>query len=188
MFLSSWRGWVACAASGLLTLVVVPSRARADEPTEAPANYRPERYPSAGTGSSLVLAGTGVALGGYALGFGTSYLWAEAPTASDLRIPVVGPALAIAGAGCSSAEVGCGTLQVAIRTVFATLSGLGQLGGLVIVAEGLLLPTAASAQSESLASDTQPAISHVTVAPEPQWFFSPVASDTGFGLSVAGEF
>src|SRR5688572_3172368 len=133
-----------------LSTWLLPAVAWAEEPTEPPANYRPERYPPPGTGTSLVLAGAGVALGGYAMAFGTSYLWPDAPTAKDLRIPVAGPILAIAGAKCGDGELGCGTVPLVFRTIFAAVSGVGQLGGLLILGEGLWLRTGAAAPQNAV--------------------------------------
>jgi hypothetical protein len=160
------------------------SRAHADEPTEAPVQYRTERYPSEGTGTSLVLAGAAITLGSYGVAFGTSYLWPHAPTAEDLRLPIVGPAMAVAGAGCAEREreAGCSTPIVVVRTVLAAIGGIGQLGGLALIAEGLFLPTSApSAQApDVLESANDSAPTHVWI--------SPTASDDGFGLSVGGAF
>lgn len=171
--------------AGLFAVALAFSpQARADEPTQAQVEYSPDRYPAKGTGSSLILAGSGIALGGYAIGFGTSYLWADAPTASDLKLPVVGPVLALAGAGCGSDEAGgCGTLVVVVRSVFAAFSGIGQLGGLALITEGIFLPTSDAPSSALSASDLQHAES-VT----PRFVFSPVASDTTLGFNVAGQF
>jgi hypothetical protein len=167
-----------CAA-----LLSVSAPARADEPTQAELEYRPDRYPPPGTGTSFVLAGSGIALGGYAVAFGSSYLWSEAPIAGDLRLPVVGPFLAVAGAGCGSSEVGCSTITVAVRTVFAIFSGIGQVGGLALVAEGLLLPTSDASSS----ADSARAMRRDVVA-TPRFVFSPVATDSGFGLNLLGQF
>lgn len=112
--------------------------------------------------------------GSYGLALGTSYLWADAPTADDMRIPVVGPFMAIGGAKCGGAETGCNTVSVVIRTVFATLSGIGQVGGIALVAEGLFMRTEARPVRES-ASTT--------------WTVTPVADHAGnLGLSLGGQF
>jgi hypothetical protein len=170
--------------AGLFAVALAFSpEARADEPTQAEVEYRPDRYPATGTGSSLIVAGSGIALGGYAIGFGTSYLWADAPTAADLRLPVVGPVLALAGAGCGNGEAGCGTLSVVVRSVFAVISGIGQLGGLALITEGLFLPTADAPSSAQSAREIQ----HPSTA-TPRFVFSPVATDTTLGFNLGGQF
>jgi hypothetical protein len=176
--------------AGLLASALAFSpQARADEPTQAEVDHRPDRYPPPGTGSSLVLGGAGVALGGYAVAFGSSYLWSEAPTASDLRLPVAGPVLAIAGAGCGAEEAGCGNLVVVVRSVFAALSGMAQIGGLALMAEGLFLPTAGEAPSSAQSADRFRGTEFQSTADAtPRFIFSPVASDTTFGFNVAGQF
>jgi hypothetical protein len=178
------RLWLPLA--GLLaSLLTLSPTARADEPTQAEVDYRPDRYPPSGTGTSLVLAGTGIAIGGYAIAFGSSYLWPDAPTAADLRLPVVGPFFALAGAGCAAGEAGgCSTLTVVVRSVFAALSGIGQVGGLALVTEGLFLPTSSTAPSSVESARGIP----VDAVATPRFVFSPVASDSGFGFNIAGAF
>lgn len=144
-------------------LVAVP--AYADE-VEAPLPPPAARYGVIGTGV-LVTAGS------YGLAYGTSYLWPHSPAAESLRIPVVGPWMAIPESGCGRGEQGCDTFPVVIRSVFATLSALGQLGGLGLLAEGLLMNTA----SESAAT-----------AKAPPLYAAPVAVPAGGGVLIGGTF
>ncbi len=158
-------------------MLTLASPALAQEPTEAPTTYSPDRYPDESARSSVLYAGAAVALGGYGIAFGTSYLWSNAPTAQDLRLPIVGPYYALAGAKCGPDESGCSTLPVVIRSVFAALGGIGQIGGLALLVEGLFLPTSTSAESHASAR-----ISESTL------YFTPTATDDGMGLLVGGTF
>ena len=101
----------------------------AGEPTESPQTFEPDVHPSAGARVNVLLAGAALGVGSYGVAYGTSYLWSNAPTARDLRIPVVGPWMALGGAKCGSREPSCGTFTVVLRTVFATLSGQAAIAG-----------------------------------------------------------
>lgn len=166
-------------------LLAFTPEARASEPTEPPIDHDPKRHPSPSARTNLLIAGAAVGVGSYGIAYGTSYLWSDAPTADDLRLPVVGPILAVTGAGCGSGEVGCGTFAVVLRTVMATLSGVGQLGGLGLLIEGIFVPT--EAPERSSATLQQGEISGRTQA-STRWFVSPVASEDTVGFSVSGQF
>lgn len=159
--------------------------AHASEPKEPPVEHDPKRYPAPSARSNLLIAGAAVGVGSYGIAYGTSYLWSDAPTADDLRLPVVGPMLAVTGAGCGSGEVGCGTFAVVLRTAMATLSGLGQLGGLGLLIEGLFVPTKAPKQSSATLLQGENA--RPTQA-KSNWFVSPVANEDTVGFSVFGQF
>jgi hypothetical protein len=130
-----------------------------------------------GSQGTVLVAGASVALVSYGLAFGSSFFWADAPTAQDLRLPVVGPYYALAGAKCGPQESGCSVVTVVIRSVLATLSGIGQIGGLALLAEGVFLPTSASGESRTVATRSEPTL-----------YFSPAATDDGVGLLVGGAF
>lgn len=181
------------------TLLWTPS-AVAEEPTGPAIAYKPDEFPPAGTGSSTVLAGAGLLVGSYGAAFATSYLWPDAPNAQGLRIPVAGPWMALAGAKCGADEAGCGSMLVVVRSVLTTLSGLGQAAGLLVMAEGLFLPSAPdstatwhpiapgttldvslrAAGMRSLAADGPPAL--------PPVYVSPMLSETAVGFSIGGAF
>jgi hypothetical protein len=81
------------ARSGTIAVMVLllSSPAFAEEPTEPPTTYSPDRYPEPSAQGTVLVAGANVALVSYGLAFGSSFFWADAPTAQDLRLPVVGP-------------------------------------------------------------------------------------------------
>ncbi len=163
------------ALATLCLHVLVTAPCLADEPTQSPETYQPDTYPSSSARTNVLLAGAAVTAGSYGIAFGTSYLWSDAPTAQDLRLPVVGPVMAITGAKCGRDEIGCGTFTVVLRTIFATLSGIGQVGGLGVIAEGLFMKT----RSDSAAPPPPPATSV---------YVSPMADDTALGFTLGGQF
>jgi len=129
---------------GSMTLFFSPA-ALAEEPPAAdsakPAPFVAE-YPSPSARGTLALAGAGVFAVWYGAAVGESFLWPDAPEANKLRIPVVGPWLTLAHAGCGSSEANCSDVTAVIRAVLAGITGVGQAGGLAALAEAAFLPTA----------------------------------------------
>jgi hypothetical protein len=154
--------------------------ARAEEPTIDQIEYHPAELPPEGARTRAILVGAALAAGWYGASVGTSYLWADAPNARDLRLPVVGPWMALADTGCGSAESGCTTITVIARTTIAVVSGIGQAGGLFAVVEGLFMDTRSSAGAASAGRDA---------ARGPTWAATPVVlGGGGAGIEVVGSF
>lgn len=159
---------------------LLPAVARAEEPLRV-RRFEPDAYPTGSTRTGLVLAGLGTTAVWYGLAAGASFVWDEAPGADDLRIPVVGPWLALGDTGCASTNPDCGTLGVVVRAVLTIIDGVGQAGGLLIATEAVFLPTR-EAPTGSERNSRGPAQSF-SVRPAP-W----VGRDSGVGLSLVGAF
>lgn len=158
----------------------------AEEPTLAETHYDPSEYPPSGTQSRLILTGAGLTVGWYAAAIGTSFMWRDASNASDLRIPVAGPWLALADIGCGSNERDCETAVVVFRTAVTLISGVGQLGGLLVLAEGLFVgsgaPAGAPARPAASARDRRDWAGI-------DWSPTPVAfPDGSLGIGISGRF
>lgn len=113
-------------------------------------------------------------VGWYGVGVGTSLLWSDAPGADELYIPVAGPWMALAETGCPDSEPDCSIVEVILRATLTTLSGVGQVGGIGIIGEGLFVPV-----REERSAAKQPELRAVV---------RPVASRDVFGLGVVGSF
>jgi len=125
--------------------------------------------------TNALIGGSAMLVGWYGAGVGTSLLWSDAPGAEELYIPVAGPWMALAKTGCPESEPDCSIVEVILRATLTTLSGVGQIGGIAIIGEGLFAPT----RSESAA----------TKAPELRARVQPlVAGRDGLGLGVVGIF
>jgi hypothetical protein len=182
---------------GLIGLCT-PRVARAEEPTRAAVQYRPDVYPDSAARTNTLLAGTAVLVGGYAVGLGTSFLWSDAPTAQKLRLPVVGPIFAIANVGCGSAERSCDTVTLVVRSVLAGISGVGQVGGIGVLLEGLFMPTRAATAASinprlnaSSGASPTPAFDASVARRSPGaeiTYASPSVLADGFGFSLGGRF
>jgi len=176
----------ACAG---LVLYALPVRAQetpaasisdAADPAAAPLATKalpPAEYDLPSPGTRWELLGTGLAVTGvsYGLALGASYAFPDARMANELRIPVVGPWMAIADTGCRDDDPDCSTVLLVFTAVLAGMDGVLQAGGLGVALESLFLPTAAP---KPRASSTTPTIRPVPV----------VAGRDSVGLGVAGTF
>jgi hypothetical protein len=173
--------------AGAITLTAAWCRnAHAEEPTLAEAHYDPSEHPPAGTQGRLILTGAGLTVGWYAAAVGMSFMWQNAPNASELRIPVAGPWLALADTGCGSKERECETAVVVFRTAVTIISGVGQLGGLLVLVEGLFVNSGTGG-----APPTRPTAAGRDVRDWAgiDWSPTPVAlPDGSLGIGVSGRF
>ncbi|MBN1611200.1 MAG: hypothetical protein JW940_31495 [Polyangiaceae bacterium] len=118
----------------------VSAPAAADEPVP-PEDAGPPRHPSEGTRWGLLGLGAATAAFWYGGAVGLSYAWPSAPQADALRIPVAGPWMALAATGCPGGDPDCSVYIVVLRAVLTGLDGVGQVGGLALMAEAALMPT-----------------------------------------------
>ncbi|HVZ33618.1 MAG TPA: hypothetical protein VG963_14400 [Polyangiaceae bacterium] len=188
--------WWARFALGACALLASSGRAHADEPTLSEVKYHTSEQPPAGTGTRIVLTGLGITAFWYGAGVATSYAWPHAPNARDLRIPVVGPWMALGDIGCGAAEGHCPKGLLVLRSVFAVLSGIGQVGGLAMATEGLFTSTS----SGSTAAGTQAGAharsdggDHTEASHDEQrgthaWAAVPVVLPDGAALTLIGRF
>lgn len=131
------------SAIGLATLFA-GSPASASEP-EASRRYEDDRLPPAGTQLNVGLAGAAIAVGFYLPVLGASYIWDDAPGASDQRIPVVGPWIAIGRTQlCSDKpfDDDCNDFVIVAGAVLLGLDALGQTGGVAMMLQSIFLNTA----------------------------------------------
>jgi hypothetical protein len=155
----------------------------ADRPAaehDSSSSVAPE-YPPPSTRWKLMAGGIATTGLFYGAAAGMSFAYPDAPGARDLRIPVVGPWIAIANNGCSADDPDCSQWWVALRTVVTAIDGLAQAGGLGVFLEGVFLPT------------QQPASDTVPDTKKPPKDFSFVAAPTalgsrGIGFGVSGSF
>lgn len=101
----------------------------------------PPEYPPSAARGRLALAGGALFAGWYAAALAQAYGWKDAPARDRLFIPVAGPWMTMAHAGCSSAERDCTTAFAATRAVIAGITAIGQIGGLVVLAEAAFMRT-----------------------------------------------
>ena len=171
---------------GFLFLTTSPP-AVAQEPTPPESTYATEDFPPSSVGTSLLIGGAAATGGFYALGLGTSLLFPDAPNAKSLRIPIAGAFIALGDVGCGPEEGDCDTVTVVARTIVASLSALGQAGGLALMVEGLFLPTSPSQRASAGRRERRP-IDTAGSARDGDWYAAPFSSRDGFGLLFGGTF
>jgi hypothetical protein len=165
-------------AIGLISAFTV-SLASAQEPGAAPAmRVAPPAVdaPPPGARTTHVVAGavtTGVA---YGLAVGASYLYPDFRGAKQLRVPLVGPWMALARTGCAASEPDCSTASLVLSAALTIFDGVSQAGGLAIIAEGLFLRTAPPRRAA-------PKAATLTLRPVPMDF-----GRSGAGVGVVGTF
>jgi hypothetical protein len=174
-------------AVALAVSALWPSIARAQTAAvEAPA------YPPPSARWGVAALGLGTTAFFYGLAAGASYIYPDAPGMRDLRTPVVGPWLAISHGACEPNDPDCSTLLVIARSAIEVLDGAAQAGGLVVMLEGLFMPT-----QERMAAPAAPPSSPTKTPPsEPggsdkNLFYVPMpitVGSRGIGIGVIGRF
>ena len=124
-----------------VTAWLAPTPAAADEPVP-PDVSDPGAYPPPTARWRLFGVGAAATAVWYGGAVGLSYAWPSAPRASDLRIPIAGPWLALSATGCPASDPDCSTFIVVLRAVLTGIDGVGQVGGLAAMAEAVFMPTA----------------------------------------------
>jgi hypothetical protein len=171
-----WCAVLACATVG------TAPRARADEP-ERPVQHNPATYPPPSAKTPLLLWGSAILAGWYVAALIPSFSFPHAQGARELRYPIVGPWLSLAKSECGAGNPHCDdTIMVVVRAVLTTLDGLGQAGGLAVLVDGALVPTAPEGRTGSLSKQRKPSA---------RWQMRPVpvVGDRGtIGIGLAGRF
>jgi hypothetical protein len=125
---------------------------------------------------NVAVTGLGITAAWYGAALVPSFAWQTGPWAPKLRIPIVGPWMALPEFKCGTHHYACGAPLVAVRGVLAGLDGVGQIGGLAIALESLFLPVRRSDHAGHLEAP------HAWVRPVP--FFA--GKDT-IGVGFVGE-
>lgn len=136
-------GLLAGSAPGLARAEPTEAEATApdvQEPLAQTPSVALDQYPPPSARTNLLIAGAASTAAWYGLALGSSYLWPDTVGAKDLRIPVAGPWIAFSHSGCGNVS-DCSKVIVVLRAIATALDGIGQAGGLGLVAEGLFLPT-----------------------------------------------
>lgn len=167
---------VAAALAGLTLGLARPCAA--DEPVP-PQRYHPGEYPRPGARGSLFLVGAATTTVWYGLALAPALVWPDAPGAGDLRIPVAGPWMALAHTGCGAGNSDCSMVWVVARAILIGLDGVGQAGGLAVMAEAAFLPTAVPPKKTA----------RPRRAPAVQWSAAPMVTGAGaIGMGLVGRF
>jgi hypothetical protein len=167
----------AVGAALALGATLLPRSARAEEPlapiAEVPPPADEPSVPEPGTSARLAVTGGALLVGWYGLGVGASFAFKDEPWAKSLRIPVAGPFIALKDVRCQEGDTDCTTPLVVIRSALAVIDGVGQVGGLGVLLESLLV-------SSGSAPPPPPRRASVRA--------TPIVDARTLGLVVSGEF
>jgi hypothetical protein len=175
----------------LLAALLAPAVAVAEEPTLEQIEYHPAELPPDGARTRTIVVGVALTAGWYGAAVGTSYLWPDAPNSKELRLPVVGPWMALGNVGCGDREPDCSTGTVIARTVLGVVSGVGQAGGLFAILEGLLMDTGSANAAAPAAAGSPTALGERALGPlgpVASWSAAPVMLEDGAGIELFGRF
>jgi hypothetical protein len=143
----------------------------------ASAQATPEvrRYPPSSVRLKLIAGGVGLT----GLAYGASYLcaanWNDVPGSDQLKIPVIGPWMALAKNDCAPDDPDCGFILY-FRGILEVLDGVIQAGGLGVAGEGIFMTT------ESTSKKPEPRDAAIVVRPVP------VVTGHTTGAAIVGTF
>lgn len=153
-----------------------PAQPGGDAPT---AESEVLRYPPSSVRAGLIAGGLGLTAGTYLPALLSGTVWDDVPGADALKVPVVGPWVALAQSGCAPGQDEC-VAELVLRTALTVLDGLAQVGGVAIAAEGIFMTTEADAPAGAGPADAAPPALAVGAAP----LLAPGLA----GLSMVGRF
>jgi len=132
----------------------------AEDPPPFVGGEAPPDLPSSSTRTGVSLTGLLLTGAFYGVSLASSFAWSDWQGAPAARVPLLGPFFALGAVSCSydnpnynpngpdddtnlrtSLEPGCDTGDEVFRGILAGLSAVGQIGGMALIAEGLLMPT-----------------------------------------------
>jgi hypothetical protein len=189
------------AAAVALALLSAPGLARADgdspassskttwdpDPGEAPE----VRYPPPLTRLKLIAAGVVVTGLAWGVSFACASAWPYVPNpapggesgppgSGQLKIPVVGPWIALGHSGCAPDEPDCAAAKVGVRDALLVVDGIVQAAGIALMIEAVVMKTSPERKKKpSLAFDLG---GGVEVTP------APVVTPTMSGMGLHGTF
>lgn len=171
----------------LVTASFVAARpASADEP-EREVRHDPTAYPAPSTRLPLFAIGAATSLVWYGGAVGGAYLYPTANGADELKIPIAGPWMSLAETGCPSTTPDCSTFWMVVGGIMKGFSGIGQAGGVLLMIEGLFLPTVEPRAKTASASWQLTPPDHAT-SRAGSVVVLPAPLPGGAGLSVLGLF
>lgn len=179
-----------------LPCALVAPAAHAEEPATpvAPVASPPPAPPAAdqpppGARTTHIVAGAATTAVSYGLALGASFLFKpeELNGSKDLRIPLVGPWMALGKTGCPTSTPDCSTVTLVLGAILTVFGGVTQAGGLGIIGEGLFLNTSSSSAVPRKAEGPGQARQQQATGPTMQAVPLNFGKD-GVGLGVVGSF
>jgi len=167
-------------ASIMLTVSFVLAATPALAQDEAP---EPLRYPPFSVRPKLIGGGLAITAVAYGVGFVAATSWPDAPGVESLKIPVVGPWMALAENKCKTPGSDNCSNEVWLRGILTGIGGMAQLAGLGLIVEGIVMKTEAAAAKPAPSTET-------TETTETTSFVMPypILTPTSVGVGLVGSF
>jgi hypothetical protein len=135
-----------------LAVLLAAQAARAEEPSDkgklstvlspvyddAPPAMR---YPPPLTRVKVIAVGLALAGSAWGVSFACATNWNLVPGARELKIPVVGPWIALGKSGCASDDPECADALIGVRGALYVVDGLVQLAGTALIVQGIIMKT-----------------------------------------------
>ncbi len=131
-----------------------------------------KRYPPSSTRWKLILGGVGLTGVAYGATLASGLIWPDVPGSGAMRIPLVGPWIALAKNACAPDSPDCGAILY-VRGALEIMSGIVQASGLGLVGEGIFITTEA---------DGKPKAARPVIVP------MPIVTGSTAGFGVMGTF
>ena len=133
-----------CSAAAGLAILFTAAAARAQDPPADTGSAPVLRYPPSSVRPKLIAGGLALTAAAYGGAYLCAANWPEVPGSDALKIPVVGPWIALVQNDCAADDPDCG-FTLYFRGILTVIDGLIQAGGLGIVGEGIFMTTEANA-------------------------------------------
>jgi hypothetical protein len=182
-----------------------PTIARADDMPTRPERRESTHRPPPSVRVPGFIGGMAFAAGWWGIAAGTSYAWDTEPGMKRLRVPVVGPWMALRENSCQ----GSCTFSYYLRSFWFIFDGLAQAGGLGVALSSVLISTepapariptgnspgpvapAGDPSRPAPATPRDPGTTPAAPAPGKDLYWIPrpmPVGQNGFGLGVFGSF
>lgn len=115
--------------------------------SEAPVVH----YPPPLVRLKLIAFGLLITGGAWGASFGTATNWPTVPGSAQLKIPIVGPWIALGKSGCAPEDPGCSAGTVGVRGALYVLDGIAQIAGLALITEAIVMKTESPSKAKSSA-------------------------------------
>ncbi len=170
------------SAVAALAVAISARTVRADEATVSPSSSSAgttsdddsPRYPPSSVRWKLILGGVGLSGLAYGATLASSFIWPDVPGHGAMRIPIVGPWIALGQNGCAADSPDCGAILY-VRGALEVVSGIVQASGLGLIGEGIFMTTEAE-------GGKKPRSAQLRILP------MPIVTPTTTGLGIVGTF
>jgi hypothetical protein len=141
----------------------------------------PQHYPPPIVRLELIGVGLLITGGAWGASFASAANWPTVPGSDQLKIPVLGPWIALGKSGCATDDPNCSSGTIGMRGAIYVLDGIAQLAGLGLIVEAIVMKT-------ETPSDKRKASIFGLRAGSLELRPTPIATPTMHGVGYVGRF